>query len=250
MSKRKSISKTVRFEVFKRDNFSCQYCGAKSPDVVLHLDHIHPVSKGGDNEIINLVTACDSCNLGKSDVELNDNAAIAKQRAQLEVLNERREQLEMLLEWRESLKDFDQFEVDAVIEAIESNMGAYSVNETGAKSVAKWIKRFSVSEVLQAIDKAAEKITSTEPDSEEVESYFDSIPKICSYSKMPESEQRLLYARGIIRKRLRYINEKKAIALLRGAFDAGIEAEELVEFARNVENWVEFREKLEEIING
>ena len=37
--KRKSISKKARFEVFKRDSFTCQYCGRTAPDVVLHLDH-------------------------------------------------------------------------------------------------------------------------------------------------------------------------------------------------------------------
>lgn len=37
MTKRKSISKKVRFEVFKRDGFSCQYCGATPPGALLHV---------------------------------------------------------------------------------------------------------------------------------------------------------------------------------------------------------------------
>jgi 5-methylcytosine-specific restriction endonuclease McrA len=45
MNKRKSISKKIRFEVFKRDSFTCQYCGSKSPDVTLVIDHIMPVAK-------------------------------------------------------------------------------------------------------------------------------------------------------------------------------------------------------------
>ena len=45
---RKAISVKLRFEVFKRDNFTCQYCGRKSPDVILHVDHIDPVKNGGD----------------------------------------------------------------------------------------------------------------------------------------------------------------------------------------------------------
>ncbi len=55
MAKRKAISKKVRFEVFKRDSFTCQYCGAKAPDVVLNCDHIEPVSKGGTNKLLNLI---------------------------------------------------------------------------------------------------------------------------------------------------------------------------------------------------
>lgn len=64
-TKRKSVSKKTRFDVFKRDSFKCQYCGSHPPSVILHVDHIKPVADGGENEIDNLVTACESCNLGK-----------------------------------------------------------------------------------------------------------------------------------------------------------------------------------------
>jgi 5-methylcytosine-specific restriction endonuclease McrA len=59
--KRKPLSKKLRFEVFKRDNFACQYCGRKAPDVLLTVDHIRPVCEGGENDLLNLTTACDSC---------------------------------------------------------------------------------------------------------------------------------------------------------------------------------------------
>lgn len=62
---RKSLGKGLRFDVFKRDGFTCQYCGCKPPDVVLQVDHITPVAAGGDNDISNLVTACEACNQGK-----------------------------------------------------------------------------------------------------------------------------------------------------------------------------------------
>jgi DNA-directed RNA polymerase subunit RPC12/RpoP len=63
---RKPISKKKRFDVFKRDGFVCQYCGAHPPLAVLHVDHINPVALGGGNEADNLVTSCVSCNLGKA----------------------------------------------------------------------------------------------------------------------------------------------------------------------------------------
>lgn len=63
--KRKAISKKLRFEVFKRDSFTCQYCGRKAPDVVLEVDHIKPVAQGGTNTILNLITSCRECNRGK-----------------------------------------------------------------------------------------------------------------------------------------------------------------------------------------
>jgi hypothetical protein len=62
---RKSIGKKLRFDVFKRDGFTCAYCGAIPPKAILQVDHIHPVSLGGSNEIDNLITSCQPCNIGK-----------------------------------------------------------------------------------------------------------------------------------------------------------------------------------------
>jgi 5-methylcytosine-specific restriction endonuclease McrA len=51
---RKPIPNKIRFEVFKRDKFTCQYCGAAAPDVVLNCDHVKPVALGGDPDVLNL----------------------------------------------------------------------------------------------------------------------------------------------------------------------------------------------------
>jgi len=105
MTDRKQVSKTVRFEVFKRDSFACQYCGRKAPDVLLVIDHIEPVSKGGTNDLLNLITACNDCNAGKSDRQLTDSTVFDKQRQQLEELQERKEQIEMMFLWQKGLLD-------------------------------------------------------------------------------------------------------------------------------------------------
>jgi len=59
----------MRYEIFKRDNFSCKYCGrdVENDKIKLHLDHIIPVSKGGKDIPTNLNTSCSECNLGKYD---------------------------------------------------------------------------------------------------------------------------------------------------------------------------------------
>lgn len=94
MAQRKQISTRTRFEIFKRDRFTCQYCGDQPPQAVLHVDHIIPVAGGGDNEPSNLTTSCSRCNLGKSDVPLDSvpptleqqAAESAERRAQVEAL--------------------------------------------------------------------------------------------------------------------------------------------------------------------
>lgn len=67
---KRTPSMSLRFEVLKRDNFKCCYCGAspaKNVAVELHVDHIYPWSKGGETTLNNLQTLCSKCNVGKSD---------------------------------------------------------------------------------------------------------------------------------------------------------------------------------------
>ena len=63
-----AISKRLRFEILRRDDHTCQYCGEKAPDVTLHVDHVIPVTLGGGDKPENLVAACKDCNLGKTSV--------------------------------------------------------------------------------------------------------------------------------------------------------------------------------------
>lgn len=60
-----ALSLGKRWEILERDDFTCQYCGKRAPDVVLEVDHIHPQSKGGDHDPDNLITSCYDCNQGK-----------------------------------------------------------------------------------------------------------------------------------------------------------------------------------------
>jgi hypothetical protein len=61
-----AVSKRLRFEILRRDNHACRYCGATAPDAVLTIDHVVPTALGGDDEPSNLVTACRDCNSGKT----------------------------------------------------------------------------------------------------------------------------------------------------------------------------------------
>lgn len=63
-----AVSKRLRFEILRRDNHACRYCGRSAPDVELTIDHVIPVALGGNDEPANLVTACRDCNGGKSSV--------------------------------------------------------------------------------------------------------------------------------------------------------------------------------------
>ena len=49
-----AVSRGLRFEVFKRDDFTCRYCGRKSPEAILEVDHVIPRSRKGTDDPENL----------------------------------------------------------------------------------------------------------------------------------------------------------------------------------------------------
>ncbi len=55
----------TRFNVFLRDKFCCQYCGARDD---LTFDHLLPRSRGGHTTWVNVVAACSPCNLMKGNL--------------------------------------------------------------------------------------------------------------------------------------------------------------------------------------
>ncbi|MDH6283135.1 HNH endonuclease [Prescottella agglutinans] len=78
-----AVPNRLRYEVLRRDNHACRYCGGAAPEVKLTIDHVVPVALGGGDEPSNLVTACRDCNSGKTsttpDAPIVDDVA---QRAQ------------------------------------------------------------------------------------------------------------------------------------------------------------------------
>lgn len=59
--------KFCRGNVYRRDDFTCQYCGARPGASRLTFDHVLPRSRGGLTEWTNIVTACSTCNRDKAD---------------------------------------------------------------------------------------------------------------------------------------------------------------------------------------
>ena len=85
-----SLSVKKRFDVFKRDGFICQYCGSHPPSVILEVDHIHPKSKGGNDDMDNLITSCFDCNRGKGASLLTSSPYSVSEK--LQILKEKKKQ--------------------------------------------------------------------------------------------------------------------------------------------------------------
>lgn len=247
---RKPIPKSIRFEVFKRDAFTCQYCGAKAPEVILNVDHIKPVADGGENEIVNLITSCFACNSGKGARKLDDDAILQKQRAQLDELNERRNQLEMMVAWRESLANMSESYVNE-IQTEMIGLSGYGANETGIKHIEDWLRRYSFMELIAAVKTSFGQYLRMGPDGKYTDDSwgkaFDMVPKIAKVNKsggMPEEKKRIFYVRAILRNRLKYVDERNVVSLIQQAVDCGADIERIVDLSKTCRNWRDFSDVL------
>lgn len=117
------------------------------------MDHIHPVSKGGSNDSDNLITACASCNLGKSDnllsaipLSLEEKAAMVAEREDQiagyeEVIRGKRERLDEQM-WECAELWMVHFRRD-------------SIKKDYLASVRSFVDRLGCSTVMECIDLAA-----------------------------------------------------------------------------------------------
>lgn len=64
------VSPALRAEIMQRDGEVCAYCETREGP--FEIDHIYPVSRGGDNTAENLTVACKPCNRDKRDKTLDE----------------------------------------------------------------------------------------------------------------------------------------------------------------------------------
>jgi hypothetical protein len=152
---RKPISKKVRFEIFKRDSFTCQYCGSHPPSVILEPDHIHPISAGGDNSMDNLITACFDCNRGKAARPLTDipQSLISK----YEEVAEREAQIKAYQKLMKSKRKRIDLEVHQVCSIYELYNAGYTLSEPALTTVRKFLEKLDVHQVCDAMETANSK---------------------------------------------------------------------------------------------
>lgn len=253
MAERKAISKKLRFEVFKRDSFTCQYCGKSAPDVVLHVDHIAPVKRGGKNDILNLITSCIDCNLGKGARELSDNSVLAKQQAQLQDLNERREQMELMLKWRKGLDDLSEMQL-AEVEKYFKQLTGNVFSDYGRREAKKWIKKFGLHELLEGMETSASQYLAVGKGGgftpESINKVFDYTPKICQVNKSSKEKpylRDLIKLRWLAKKELWNSKEWEIMRVLESAHLAGVSIDDLREFINECGTWAQFKNTLGDV---
>jgi hypothetical protein len=170
-----SLSVRTRFEVFKRDRFTCSYCGRTPPEVLLEVDHIVPRAAGGSDDLPNLTTACASCNRGKAARLLEEGTAPVVGRATVEELAERVEQAKAYMELLGGLQSVIDQQVRMVIDAWARAFGGRAIEQEDGtywqldgyepwpdeRSVRRVLRSLTLADVLVAVDIAAAKMSGT-----------------------------------------------------------------------------------------
>jgi hypothetical protein len=149
-----AVSKKIRFEVFKRDGFVCSYCGSSPPLVTLEIDHINPKSRGGIDDINNLITACFDCNRGKKNIplekipsKLNDN---------LEILKEKEIQLKEYNRFIAKIEKRLQADIEEINDLYSSCYDGYEFTERfKAVSIKRFLSFLPKSEISESLLLAA-----------------------------------------------------------------------------------------------
>jgi hypothetical protein len=260
--KRTGLTKRIRFEVFKRDKFTCHYCGRKAPDVVLHVDHIDPVANGGGNDIINLLTSCFDCNMGKSDKKLSDNSVIEKQHKQLELLQERREQIELMFEWKKSLSRLDEETVEMIKDHIDSKISPFTIDDNGCSIIRNHLQKYSIDELLDAIDVSAKAYLKFSKENEllkeSIDTFLNKIGGILFNRRLKPIDQKMAQIKNKAKNSFEYYDPKRGAILLSQYVSALKQFwnysdeeiikdldEELLPKLEEKANWTEWRELLE-----
>jgi hypothetical protein len=148
MSERQPLSKRLRFEILKRDGFRCRYCGANSSQVLMHVDHVVPVADGGGDDPANLVTACADCNLGKSDVPLDQSRLNPASPTQSMI-----DHAEQIRAYMDAVAEVEQLRVDMTVEIDQKWDRLLGAPMAGPmfKELPYWIGAIGYERVLEAV---------------------------------------------------------------------------------------------------
>lgn len=254
--KRTNLSKKIRFEVFKRDSFTCQYCGRKAPDIALQCDHVEPVSKGGTNDILNLLTSCVECNIGKSNRRLSDNTILSAKHKLLAESQERKEQIEMMFQWQKELLAIDDHAVNQLGDFWCHFFRGCVILDDGKADLHRMLHAYSIDEIINAMKIAKDRYIEYSlgvPTETSINEAWKRLSGICHLTRADKEKpllKQIYYIRGILRNRLQYCDENKALYLLKTAVNLRVSIESLEEHAKTVKDWSQWCHAIEQFISN
>lgn len=236
-----AISKRLRFEILRRDDSTCRYCGRSAPNVILEIDHIIPVKLGGTNDLLNLVAACHDCNSGKSARALDD-ATI--QRAQLYVIDDLRSSVEkqaaLLIEYG-NLRASYQDQIRGLL-CLWERLTCESLGDAWLSVIQKWVQLFEFETVIKSIYEAAIKMRPFR--------YAGSVAAVASYDRKEPGTKRCYLIRGTIRMRFPEVDQALVLKSLLDAMRQQASMNYIESFSYAASSYQEFRNAIGRAISN
>jgi hypothetical protein len=131
----------------------------------------------------------------------------------------------------------------------------FHLNEQGMLQISKLLQQFSLTNVLEAMRIAARQyviLQDGKPTHESVNTAWGYVGRICS-SKKADTEKPylkdLLYVRAIVRNRLNYSNERKALELFEAVYLKGTAVDNLKLIARRARSWADWEDEMYDLLN-
>jgi hypothetical protein len=151
---RSTLGKKLRFEIFRRDGFTCKYCGAQPPAVVLEVDHIEARSRGGSDDPTNLITSCSHCNAGKGALRIEVSARLRPD-ADLDYLEVQQEtvEVERYLASKERRDRAESLLLDVLREEWQKRLPEGYAAPTD-RVLRNWLSQFPAEDIEEAIRRA------------------------------------------------------------------------------------------------
>ena len=147
-----TIRKSLRFEIFKRDSFTCQYCGGHPPEIMLEVDHIIPRSQGGKDDFENLVTACSNCNRGKGKRPLEFTKIRGDLIEETKRLMEQEEQLKEYYKIIAQIRKREDEDIDKINDGILGVKSEFCLTDEARECFRPFLKDFTLDRILEAVN--------------------------------------------------------------------------------------------------
>ena len=161
MSKSKNvrvgISPALRFEIFKRDDFTCRYCGQKTPNVVLEVDHVVPVCDDGTNDELNLVTSCWSCNRGKSGTPLDNIIQGEDPHEKAVMMLETARQVREYNEIKKQIREGEEEDIDELLCFWDDLASEKARKFPAVSAIRQWLRKIPREDIKDAMEIAFNK---------------------------------------------------------------------------------------------
>ena len=259
MSKNGTLSdpvfKRIKFEVFEKDSYRCQYCGNVAPNITLKLHRIQEV-QNNDNWLdpAYLSTSCVSCEDKRQGKSAGRNASAF---IMLDELEERLEQLKMLISWRKGMVKIRRSQLIGIIDFWQDLVPGIYLNDDQKRVLLSLMNKYSSDEIRSSMRAVAKEKLQRQTDEtltkDAHDVAFEKIPETCirnSKAKKNHEIEELYQIHDVLKERLQgFFDSDRAIQWLNYARSWEVNTEELAHMALKVTNWTQFSCNIDEMVH-